>query len=307
MEADPQLIRERAEVVFKLLIPLSQAFQETLVSILAHSSFRYVLHVGAIQHRTVTFHSKWCRQPTPRDPVPLIRVGIDFRVTVRKSENRLPIITFRCEHEDFEHESLDVLDATILRLLKQKELVYERSVRHTAVPEYFATRLQRPEDASHKSDPSDIMELLQQFKSDVHAAEELLSQDDLHTLCAAAHLEVSSSTADATVSLTSLRDRFIERFLSFDTNDDRALDRNEFSAFLSDCLLMLTSQEIDACFAVADTNLDGLVDAQEFQDFSIHVLYRLLRHQKRQRRGLEHTITSTEHQRQQHPTARMVF
>lgn len=118
------------------------------------SRYEYTISFNSQNKNTVFFDTEWSRHPTPHAPTPDIRVLIHFAVSYRrlansndtyedieptdddwrpsklpfpisKSHRGEPRITWRVQHEDFVHTSLENIDHHIRRVLKAKTLFFQ--------------------------------------------------------------------------------------------------------------------------------------------------------------------------------------
>ena len=101
------------------------------------------------QERVVKFNTTWCRQPTPHEPLPDVRVNIEFTLRYHRKDTGFnePEITFRIEHEQFVHrvQSYHNIDHHILRMIKFKTQFFKRVALPLSQPHFFESRLKYDE------------------------------------------------------------------------------------------------------------------------------------------------------------------
>lgn len=133
---------------------LVQTSEDTLRRLLKswRSRYRWIILLKSQTRRVIQFNTEWARRPTPHEPLPEIRVNVEFSFLFDTKYNDdgekvtlPPSITYRIEHEQLVHRDLKTnIDHHILRHLKFKTEFYKTHPLPLTVDqaEFFASRFQ---------------------------------------------------------------------------------------------------------------------------------------------------------------------
>ena len=161
--------------------------EETLRRLLKswRSRYRHIILLKSHTRRVIQFHTEWARKPTPHEPLPSIRVSVEFSFLfdTKYDEHGVkvqlpPTLTYRIESEALVHRDLTRnIDHHILRHLKFKTEFARRNPLPLTVDqsEYFASRAQyEPLDEIADTHLGSFVDFADQATADRHVEKELI-------------------------------------------------------------------------------------------------------------------------------------
>jgi len=210
-----------------------------------HSRYRYVISLKSTERKKVKFDTMWCRRPTPHQPVPDVRINVEFcfRFSSKDKGLQQPQITYRIEHESLVLKDLKNIDYHVLRVIKMKT----RWLKDNEFPLENAGVL------------------------DTRLVYNETSADDLigpppNTLTSG--LEDQQREEEA----LQLEEVLIKMFTSSDDDKNGHLDSDEFSRLLLASDLGFTEGAVKVILSAYDKNSDGMLVYTEFIPVAVDVI-----------------------------------
>lgn len=161
--------------------------EETLRRLLKswRSRYRSIILLKSQTPRVLVFQTEWARRPTPHEPLPDIRVHVDFSflfdTTYDETGAKVPLppsLTYRIEEEELVHRDLtNNIDHHILRHIKFKTEFARRNPLPLTVDqsEYFASRFAyEPLDVIADTHLDSFVDFADQAANDVRGVEKNL-------------------------------------------------------------------------------------------------------------------------------------
>mmetsp|Transcript_5276 Transcript_5276/g.8279 ORF Transcript_5276/g.8279 Transcript_5276/m.8279 type:complete len:530 (-) Transcript_5276:216-1805(-) len=223
------------------------------------SRYRYYITYKSQTKRVVKFDTDWCRRPTPHEPLPDVRVGVEFSLRYeRDDDNRsMPTISFRIQHESLVYTSLANIDHHILRIIKFKTTFFRDHPLNLQQAAVYASRC--------KYETSYIKEG-KAVQPGVAAQE--AKEDDVENV----------------------ENYLVDMFTKADEDGNGTLDREEFQHMILNSTLGFTSDDISMLQESSDANDDGVIVYKEF----IPVALDMIQAQRAQDHSLELTAKNEE-------------
>lgn len=184
---------------------------------------------------TTWFRTDWCRRPTPHEPIPNVRIRIEFAVRFNSALPE-PEVSFRIEEDSLMMAASvgNSIDHMILAALKNKTVFYEtpRQQFNLERPQFYETR-QVPD-----------------------AFTPVLSE---------AMLSVPFSNVEVSVGRDlDLEAKLIQMFKDADADNSGGLDNAEFKRLLANSGGHFNPQDVEHIMNVCDKNNDGILVYKEF-------------------------------------------
>lgn len=202
------------------------------------SRYRHYITFHEQTRRVVKFNTDWCRRPTPHEPLPDIRVRIEFSLRYEKDDNirLMPTISFRIEHESFVYTALSNIDHHIIRVIKFKSTFFAQHPLKLEQAAVYASRT--------VYDPSYIKEKV--VASDTRSEDKEEAQD--------------------------VESYLVDMFSKADQDGSGALDKEEFTRMIINSKLGLTIEDVQVLQQQCDANDDGVIVYREFIPVALDLL-----------------------------------
>jgi len=237
-------------------VPSVSEAEEALARLLKgwRSRYRHIIQLSHADRRVVQFHTEWARHPTPMEPLPQLRVGVDFAFLYdakmwRRAGNSGPPpaqISYRIEHERTVHSGPAALarniDHHILRHLKFKA--------------EFA-----------RNNPLPLTKDQTSFFESRAAYEPLAHVEDSH-LGSFARFADSATASDA----STVERELIAMFQRADYDGNGSLDPEEFAQLLLNSKWGFTKEDVQVVMQAHDANADGSLVYSEFVSCAIDLV-----------------------------------
>jgi len=221
--------------------------QKKLIALLKswHSRYRYVISLNSADKKVVKFDTMWCRRPTPHQPVPDVRINVEFcfRFSSKDKDLQQPQITYRVEHDSLVLKDLKNIDYHVLRVVKMKTrwlMDNEFPLENAGVLDTRLVYNKTSADDIAGPPPNKLTSGLEDQNRESEALE--------------------------------LEKILIEMFTSSDTDKNGQLDPDEFTALLLGSDLGFTEGAVRVILTAYDKNADGNLVYTEFIPVAVDVI-----------------------------------
>jgi len=210
-----------------------------------HSRYRYVISLQSAEKKVVKFDTMWCRRPVPHQPVPDVRINVEFSFRFSSKDKQLlhPQITYRLEYDSLVLKDLKNIDYHVLRVLKMKTMWLKGNELPLENAGVLDTRLMYNKTSADDligPPPNDLTSGLEDQKREEEALK--------------------------------LESTLIEMFTSSDDDKNGSLDPDEFSRLLLDSDLGFTEGAVKVILNAYDANADGQLVYTEFIPVAVDVI-----------------------------------
>lgn len=224
------------------------------------SRYRHYITFLSQTKRVVKFNTDWCRRPTPHEPLPDVRVRLEFSLRYDREDTQrmMPAISFRIEHESFIYKSLGNIEHHLLRIIKLKSTFFADHPLKSEQGGVYGSRM--------KYDPSYIKDGEEEVdQADAEEAKEEATQDTEQFL--------------------------VEMFTKADEDNHGTLDQEEFTHMVLNSGLGFNANDIELMRKACDANDEGVIVYREFIPVALDMITA--------RRALEYAVKLVEKNREE--------
>jgi Ca2+-binding EF-hand superfamily protein len=225
--------------------PVTIAAHAHITDLLASwkSKFSYIVEFSSVSKQAVFFLTTWSRHPTPHQPLPTIRVEINFIVKYGKKdiEFKIPDISFRMEGHEYVHKKMKNVDNLLVAMFKHKSQFFERNSIYVENESYYKTRFEY-------APVPEVGQIAVDF----------------------------SNPEKSNPNGRDMEAKIISHFLKHDVDKDLKLDARELTFLLSESevgKLLIELQLVPTLIACFDTDKDQCLSYREFLPMGIDLLH----------------------------------
>jgi Ca2+-binding EF-hand superfamily protein len=233
------------------------------------SRYQYTITFLKQNKRTLSFLTTWSRKPTPHEPLPDIRVDVEFALKYNRDDQNFssPKITFRVEEQDYIQDNVENIDTMILGVMKLKQTFFRSNpLKLELAKQFFDSRFLYepvPEDYPTKED----FKPMKRFVA---------------------------------VQGRELELELIHGFKKADTDNDGFLNQNEVTKWLLERKVNFTTDEAELILKEHDEDKDSMLSFKEYLPIALALNQAL-----HARNNAEERMRKAEEERQSSATIRI--